>query len=67
MNKYEKALDEVLERQYYACENMEECTNCCIFEECVIAYVDNWNTNKKPTKEEFVKKIKEELLLYVEE
>lgn len=30
MSKYEKALDEVLERQYYACENMEECTNCCV-------------------------------------
>lgn len=67
MSKYEKALDEVLERQYYACEDMEECTNCCIFEECVIASFGNWDANKKPTKEEFVKKIKEELLLYVEE
>lgn len=66
MSKYEKALDEVLERQYYACENMKKCTKCCVFEECVIAF-GSWDADKIPTEEEFVKKIKEELLMYVEE
>lgn len=66
MSKYEKALDEVLGRQYYACENMKECTYCCVFEECVIA-LGACDANKKTTEEEFVKKIKEELLLYLEE
>ena len=66
MSKYEKALDEVLERSFKFCEQGGTCDMCCVFDECVEAFGDSTPCSDT-TKEEFVKKIKEELLLYVEE
>ncbi|WP_283699116.1 hypothetical protein [Clostridium perfringens] len=66
MSKYEKALDKVLEEQYDTCDFITDCTECCVFFECAMSF-GRYDENKNPTKEEFVKKIKEELLLYLEE
>ncbi|XZH51611.1 hypothetical protein ACSW8Q_02515 [Clostridium perfringens] len=64
MSKYEKALDEVLERQFKFCDKVGNCEICCVFDECFKSFGDS---SPCSTKEEFVKKIKEELLLPWEE
>ena len=66
MSKYEKALDEVLERSFKFCEQVGNCDACCVFDECVKAFGDR-SPYSDITKEEFVKKVKEELLLPWEE
>ncbi|HFD2035888.1 TPA: hypothetical protein ACF2DS_000759 [Clostridium perfringens] len=65
MNKYEKALDEVLGRQFDLCKRMD-CESCYVLEECIRAF-GNTEPDFLVTKEEFMKKIKEELLLPWEE
>lgn len=66
MSKYEKVLDEVLGKQYDVCDNITDCTKCCVFEECVIAFGD-FDANKHSTEEEFITKIKEVFMLKMEE
>ncbi|HAT4332201.1 hypothetical protein [Clostridium perfringens] len=65
MSKYEKALDEVLGRQFDLCKKMD-CESCCVLKECIRAF-GNTEPDFLVTKEKFAKKIKEELLLPWEE
>ncbi|MBO3312840.1 hypothetical protein [Clostridium perfringens] len=66
MSKYEKALDEVLGRAFKFCGQRGACDVCCVIDECVEVFEDS-TPCLDTTKEEFVKKIKEELLLPWEE
>ncbi len=38
MSKYEKVLDEILRRQYDVCNIIRDCTECCVFMECAMAF-----------------------------
>ena len=66
MSKYEKALDEVLGKAFKFCDQVGTCDVCCVFDECVEVFGDSTPCSDT-TKEEFLKKIKEELLLPWEE
>lgn len=66
MSKYEKALDEILRRQYEVCNIIRDCTECCVFMECAMAF-GRYDSKKEPTEKEFIAKIKEVFILKMEE
>lgn len=64
MVNYEKVIEKILEKQYWACRDIK-CANCCVLDECCCVFGDITSCDTL-TKERFVKGIKEHWSLMCE-
>lgn len=64
MVNYEKGIEKILEKQYWACRDIK-CANCCVLDECCCVFGDITSCDTL-TKERFVKGIKEHWSLMCE-
>lgn len=42
MVNYEKVIEKILEKQYWACRDIK-CANCCVLDECCHVFGDIYN------------------------